>query len=128
MSLHCLIVDDNKLNNILMKKLLTRGCCKKLQIITTTDSVGALDIIVKSNFDFIITDVNMPDMDGIQLTKKIRSLKNIKQPYIVGVTGNEDSYTHQRCITSGMNKVFLKPMQLKVLQELVNYLKNNVYI
>ena len=71
-------------------------------------------------------DCQMPVMDGYEATQKIREYFNAKelpQPIIIAVTGHcENSYV-QRAISSGMNEVSAKPVDLKLIEDVLIKLK-----
>ena len=77
------------------------------------------------SYDLILMDCNMPLMDGYEATTKIRELlyeKNLTQPIISGVTGHIEPAYVKKCITSGMNQVFSKPVNIELLRKLLKKL------
>jgi len=76
------------------------------------------------NYKIILTDFNMPQMDGMEATESIRAFfrsKNVKrkdQPIIIGLTGFSDQKFVNLGLASGMDEVFSKPIYVDKLQEI----------
>ncbi len=79
----------------------------------------ALELFRNNEYDFILMDVQMPVMDGITATKKIRELekekKNKKKVIIVAVTANAMKEDREKCLTSGMDHYITKPFKTEDL-------------
>lgn len=113
-SLTILIVDDHPINRLLLTDQL-----KKIGFNTETaeDGCDALEFISKNHVDIILTDVNMPNMNGYQLATRVREMGN-NLP-IIGVTANAIAEEKQRCIDAGMNDCVSKPVSLTVLRDVL---------
>ncbi|WP_312410478.1 two-component system sensor histidine kinase RcsC [Pseudescherichia sp.] len=107
-----LVVDDHPINRrLLADQLGSLGYqCK-----TANDGVDALNVLSKNHIDIILSDVNMPNMDGYRLTQRIRQL-GLTLP-VVGVTANALAEEKQRCLESGMDSCLSKPVTLDVLEQ-----------
>lgn len=107
-----LVVDDHPINRrLLADQLGSLGYqCK-----TANDGVDALNVLSKNHIDIVLSDVNMPNMDGYRLTQRIRQL-GLTLP-VVGVTANALAEEKQRCIESGMDSCLSKPVTLDVLKQ-----------
>ena len=107
-----LVVDDHPINRrLLADQLGSLGYqCK-----TANDGVDALSVLAKNHIDIVLSDVNMPNMDGYRLTQRIRQL-GLTLP-VVGVTANALAEEKQRCIESGMDSCLSKPVTLDVLKQ-----------
>lgn len=107
-----LMVDDNVANRLLMNKQLTH---LGHQVTEATDGLAALALIDHQRWDLVITDCNMPGMDGYQLTRAIRDLEQTQQlpalP-IIGFTADAMNEARTRCLKAGMNGCLFKPCTL----------------
>jgi signal transduction histidine kinase/CheY-like chemotaxis protein len=103
-----LLVDDNKLNVLLAQTVL-----KKYSILTDVAYNGkeAFDLFEKNDYDLILTDVQMPIMGGVELTRLIRNYadpEKAKVP-VLGVTANIMEDDRKRYLATGINDLVLKP-------------------
>lgn len=120
-SLHILIVEDNKLNQMVMRKLL-QG------FLNTTFSVvengkEAINSLQKEVYDLILMDLQMPIMDGYEATELIRSGKfgkTIGSIPIIAVTADAMEETRQRVLSLGMNDYITKPVKRELLLKKIN--------
>jgi len=119
-----LLVDDNKMNVLLAQTVI-----KKYNVITDTayDGSEALQLFAKNNYDLVLTDVQMPIMGGVELTRMIRADKDkmkAKVP-VLGVTANVLEEDRDKYLASGMNDLVLKPYSEKeLIGKIVNYIAN----
>lgn len=72
--------------------------------------------------DIIITDINMPKMDGIEMTAHIRT-QDKKTP-IIGLTAHTEEEIHEKALLAGMNEIALKPLEREKLISLMEKLLN----
>ncbi|CCK77827.1 Sensor protein [Oleispira antarctica RB-8] len=116
-----LLAEDNEVNAKIASKILT-----KLGIEATVVENGELAIheTTAKTFDLILMDINMPIMDGITATEKIRELSFPKnQVPILALTANAMMEDKERCINAGMNGFISKPIKLeRLVEELDNVL------
>ncbi|WP_051709826.1 hybrid sensor histidine kinase/response regulator [Andreprevotia chitinilytica] len=112
LGLRVLAVDDHPINRLLLKgQLIQLGCVVSL----AKDGYEALRYWESGEkYDVMLTDVNMPGLDGYQLTRTLRR-QGIKVP-IIGVTANALAGELERCRTAGMNDYLPKPVSLAALQ------------
>lgn len=109
-----LVVDDNKMNVLLAQTVL-----RKYEIITDTASDGleAYQLFEKNKYDLVLTDIQMPIMGGVELTRMIRTNEvngNSNVP-ILGVTANVLAEDSEVYLAAGMNDLVLKPYSEKDL-------------
>ncbi|AMO48022.1 Two-component system, NarL family, capsular synthesis sensor histidine kinase RcsC [Enterobacter sp. FY-07] len=107
-----LVVDDHPINRrLLADQLGSLGYqCK-----TANDGIDALNVLSKNHIDIVLSDVNMPNMDGYRLTQRIRQL-GLTLP-VIGVTANALAEEKQRCLESGMDSCLSKPVTLDVIRQ-----------
>ncbi len=114
-----LVAEDNKINQIVTKNL--------LDIIGYTCTVvengfNALQMVQKEDFDLILMDLNMPYLNGIEATKRIREFD--KDTPIIALTAAELSEVKEECLSIGMNDIINKPLNKNDLRNII--LKNLV--
>lgn len=110
-----LVVDDNKINLLVTQKSL-----KKLGFNSKAAMSGpqAIDMVKSTQFDLILMDINMPDMDGFETTAEIRKF-NVHIP-IIALTAVEINEIKEKIKSSGMNDYIIKPYATEVLVEAFN--------
>lgn len=106
-----LVVDDHPINRrLLADQLGSLG----YQVMTANDGVDALSFLNKQSVDIILSDVNMPKMDGYELTRRLRQQGRVLP--VIGVTANALAEEKQRCLDAGMDSCLSKPVTVSVLQ------------
>lgn len=91
------------------------------EVFTAGSGKEALEVIKNNTLDVVFMDMQMPEMDGLETTKIIRteSSKNKDLP-IIALTANAMPGDREKCISSGMNDYATKPVQLNMLQMLIS--------
>ena len=79
----------------------------------------ALNCVGKKNYHCIISDLGLPDMPGEELLPLIRTNHLNKDTPVIVISAHVDEVLKQRCIASGANQVFIKPIDNKLLKELI---------
>lgn len=110
-----LVVDDNPINREVAIGLLT-----KLGVAAEGAANGyeAIALLEKSAFDLVLMDMQMPQMDGLEATRQLRS-SGLTTP-IVGLTANAFESDRQACLEAGMNDHVAKPVTMWKLNELLS--------
>ncbi|WP_196140796.1 GAF domain-containing hybrid sensor histidine kinase/response regulator [Aliikangiella sp. G2MR2-5] len=118
-SLNVLIVEDTAPNALLMSVVMRK---KGHQLTIVDDGQKALQAIKENNFDIVFMDVQMPIMDGLTATRKIRQLKdkNKSNVTIVAMTASALQEDRQACFDAGMDEVQTKPVDFKELFAILN--------
>ena len=114
--LDILIAEDNFVNQKLIERILIR---LGYRTETVSDGAQAVNSIGKSNYNVILMDVRMPEMDGLEATRMIRKMA-IKQPYIIAMTANVMTSDREECVQYGMNNYIPKPI---CMDEVISKLK-----
>lgn len=117
-----LVAEDNLVNQKLIMSILN-----KLGYTATLVENGALayETALKENFDIIIMDLQMPVMDGLDASRKIKSDNAINpKPIIIALTANAMSGDKERCLEAGMDDYMTKPIQIKILEENIKKWRN----
>lgn len=119
-----LLVEDNPTNQFLMEVTFDN---LSLDVIIANDGIEAIEIFKKHNFDLIFMDENMPNMNGIEASKKIIEYEkenNLKHTNIVALTANAQKNDKNRFLNAGMNEYMAKPLDMDILYEVLDkYLK-----
>ena len=107
-----LLVEDNEQLLNIMKRLLGR----RYHVATAKNGVQALNIINKEELDIVVTDVMMPVMDGIELTKNIKSSKDFAQLPVIMLTAKTSDTDENIGYETGADDYITKPFKLENLQ------------
>jgi two-component system, chemotaxis family, chemotaxis protein CheY len=105
----CLVVEDSQVMRQLLVFALQR--VRELEVTEADDGVDALRKLNGAHYDIIITDINMPIMDGLKLIKRIRSDATHKDVPIIVVTTEGSHEDRQRALALGANAYITKPIQ-----------------
>jgi CheY-like chemotaxis protein len=117
-NLSVLLAEDNLINQHLVKRLLE----KRGHSVTVTGSGReALERVEAENFDVIVMDVQMPDMDGLQASARIRELEKRRGTYtpILALTAHTMKGDRERCLAAGMDQFINKPIDSERFVEVV---------
>ncbi|MGL4222196.1 MAG: ATP-binding protein [Shewanella sp.] len=123
---HILVADDDPINRLLMRKQLSQ-----LGISATLVSDGrqAFDKLAAhpEQYDLLITDCHMPELDGFSLTRKVKQEIPQFQGVVIGCTAEDSRLAAEQAEQSGMDKVIYKPYSLMTLRETLSlYLTTQV--
>lgn len=125
-SLNILIVDDNGINQKVVAGFVDKIGGKSLTAGTGAD---ALDLHAKYQFDAILLDIELPDMNGIEVTKIIRALhipSKANLP-IIALTGNTQDEDVRNYTAAGMNDFAGKPITFEKISEILHKIDNGFY-
>lgn len=121
-----LLVEDNELNQLLAVKVFEKWN-KKIDIVD--NGKLAIEKITNNTYDIILMDIQMPEMDGLELTSYIRENMGEKSVIpIIALTAHATVDEEQKCLDSGMNDYLSKPYDFNVLLNKIyqNLNKNKV--
>ena len=110
-----LLVEDNDLNRMVAQNSLQYFNCK---VVEAENGLEAVEILKTNEFDIILMDIQMPEMDGIEATKVIRNKLNIKTP-IIALTANAFKTEIEKCRKAGMDDYVTKPFDETILLETI---------
>ncbi len=102
---HILIVDDNKTNLATARSVLN----DIYKVTAVTMGSQALKFLENNSCDLILLDINMPEMDGFEVMKKIRENKKLSDVPIIFLTADTDAQTESRCLEEGAVDFIAKP-------------------
>ena len=115
-----LVAEDDPVSQLLTRDLLSRRGALVTVAATGTEAVAAA---AGGGFDLVLMDVRMPEMDGLEASRRIRSLSNGGPP-IVALTANALAGERERCLAAGMDGYLTKPLEPEGLYaELCHWLR-----
>jgi two-component system, chemotaxis family, chemotaxis protein CheY len=110
-----LIADDSKTSQMLVKTTLQR--IPDLEFVTADDGRAALDVVEKGHIDLLVTDINMPEMDGIELVRAVRARTDTRSLPILIITAKGEEAARDQGLALGANGYILKPVSGRELAE-----------
>ncbi|MEO0585108.1 MAG: ATP-binding protein, partial [Bacteroidota bacterium] len=111
-----LIAEDNRINQRIAQKIFgSLG----YEIHLVPDGQKAWEAVTKRKYDVIMMDVQMPILDGLAATQKIRQSPIFPQPIIIAMTANAMQEDRQRCLDAGMDDYITKPIKPSSIQEVL---------
>ena len=111
-----LVAEDSSVIQNLLKKILMFENCK---ITPAKDGQLAFDKFENDDFDLVIMDINLPTVDGLEVTRRIRASKKNGLVPIIGISGNAKNLPEESFFEAGMNEYLQKPLEYDKLIELV---------
>ena len=116
-----LIAEDSSVIQNLTKKILQM---QNYQIFSAKNGLKVLQMLEKDDFDIILMDINMPQMDGMECAQKIRAIDDSKkaQVPIVAITGNAKNFSMEDFKSVGINDYLQKPLNFDKLVDIVKNL------
>jgi len=102
-----LIIEDSTFNQLILKSYLED---KTYNITTVKHGKEALELLKTRNFNLIILDLYLPDIDGIDLLKEIRKMESTRFVPVIIITARDDTQTKVNGLESGANDYLVKPV------------------
>jgi len=107
-----LLVEDNPFNQQVARELLEQAGAA---VTVAGDGAQALAAMARARFDCVLMDVQMPVMDGLEATRRIRADPALKETLVVAMTANAGVDDRTRCLEAGMNEFLAKPVVPELL-------------
>lgn len=117
-----LVVDDNQTNLAFVRVLLKE---QPIQLTLATTGQEALELCHQHNFDVILLDIQLPDINGVEVAKQLRALPAYQTVPILAFTAHALEQEKAEFIAAGMNDVILKPLQANKLQQILHWCSVN---
>ncbi|WP_295797990.1 response regulator [uncultured Microbulbifer sp.] len=102
-----LVVDDYEANRLLMSELLR---AQNIETVIASSGEEALSLWRKQHFDMVFMDIQMPNMDGIEATARIRSEESGRRTPIIALTAHVGTEEKSRLLTAGLDDYLSKPV------------------
>jgi CheY-like chemotaxis protein/HPt (histidine-containing phosphotransfer) domain-containing protein/anti-sigma regulatory factor (Ser/Thr protein kinase) len=120
-SLHVLLIEDNKVNRILAERQMAR-LGHRLQI--AVDGESGVRAVLDGDYDVVLMDRHLPDIDGIESTRRIRAGERTRTPPrhtpIIAVTADASPGHREECLAAGMDGFLTKPLDLEQLRAAID--------
>ena len=115
---YVLLVEDNETNQLVLTHKLNKYGC---QVDCAGNGFEALEKVADNQFDLVVMDVSMPEMNGLVATQNIRAYEEEtgKHVAIVGLTAHALKGDREMCINAGMDDYVPKPISVSKLQETI---------
>jgi PAS domain S-box-containing protein len=115
--LEILLVEDNLVNQKVALRYLER---MGYAAATAMNGLEGFKAVAEGRFRLVFMDMQMPEMDGLEATREIRTkLPKEQQPIIVALTANAMQGDRERCISAGMDDYITKPIKIEDIQEVI---------
>ncbi|MFP4069737.1 MAG: response regulator [Verrucomicrobiota bacterium] len=122
-SLHILLVEDNPVNQeIASRRLEKMG--HRLSVVA--NGLLAVEAVRERRFDCILMDIQMPEMDGYEATRRIREMeqaRSLTPSFIVAMTAHAMKGDAEKCLSSGMDDYLPKPFRVERLKEILDHVQ-----
>ncbi|MEE8526209.1 MAG: ATP-binding protein, partial [Thermoanaerobaculia bacterium] len=111
--LHILVAEDNAVNQKVALSMLER---MGYRADFAGDGLEVLQALDRQNYDVILMDIQMPEIDGLETARRIRRRSDEPGPWIVAMTAGAMSGDREKCFEAGMNDYLSKPVRIDELQ------------
>lgn len=115
-----LVVEDNPINQRVMVRMLDKLGFPDIDL--ASNGIEALKCTERKHYDIVFMDVQMPEMDGITATQRLRERddnKPIAQPVIIALTAGALKGDKEMCLQAGMDHYLVKPVKLEELSKML---------
>ncbi len=120
MSIKILYIEDNPQNMRLVRKILGAA---GYHVIEAVDGESGFRALLESQPNIVLMDVNLPDIDGLELTQRIKSNSELASIPIIALTANAMHGDRERCLDAGCNGYIPKPVtKLNLLSTIASFL------
>ncbi|MDB5033385.1 MAG: rpfC [Chlorobi bacterium] len=119
--LRVLVAEDNPVNQLLARRVLEKD---GHAVVVAENGLLALDLLLAGTFDLVLMDVQMPELDGLQVTRMVRERERASGGHviIIAMTAHALKGDRERCLEAGMDGFIPKPIRFPKLFELMEEL------
>jgi CheY-like chemotaxis protein len=111
-----LLVEDNAINRMVAEEMLTLA---GLQVTAVGSGREALEAVEREEFDVLLMDVQMPDMDGMETTRRLKSNPRHRPRPVIALTAHAMSGDRERFLAAGMDDYVTKPIDEETLLKVI---------
>jgi CheY-like chemotaxis protein/anti-sigma regulatory factor (Ser/Thr protein kinase) len=112
-----LAVEDNPVGLTVLRHALAR---RSVEVHCAMSGAAALEAAAKRRYDLVLMDLQMPEMDGLETTRRMRTLPGYETVPILALTANSSDEIRARCLLAGMQAFLSKPVEAAELWALVS--------
>ncbi len=121
-----LVVDDmSSMRNVMVHMLINLGYN---QTDEASSGLQALKMLRLDNYELLITDLHMPNLDGEQLLRKVRGDKKLHNLPVLMVSSEDDKVKIMQLIEGDVTGFMVKPFNLNTLKKQINWIRNNINV
>ncbi len=113
-----LYIEDNPLNMRLVRKILNH---MGYQMIEAMDGLTGLEMARTDRPDLILMDVNLPDIDGLEVTRQLKAIPNLRHIPVIALTANAMHGDREHCLAAGCDGYIAKPVARQELRNVVEH-------
>ncbi|MBK7964720.1 MAG: response regulator [Bacteroidetes bacterium] len=124
-TLNILLAEDNRVNLFITESMLNDW---GFNVDVAEDGAEVIRMMELKDYDMVLMDIQMPIMDGLEATKKIREMRDPKKSKVpvIALTANTGRHAHQQFMTFGMNDWVVKPFKEETLyRKMARHLRGN---
>ncbi|MBT3309258.1 MAG: response regulator [Gammaproteobacteria bacterium] len=107
-----LLVDDSRVNQLVAQQILLAAGAK---VAVVDDGKKAVEATRQQSFDLVLMDIYMPEMDGYEATRQIRTRFSARKLPVIAMTGGSSETDERQAAEVGMNGYLFKPIELEAL-------------
>ncbi|MGE5650414.1 response regulator [Noviherbaspirillum sp. UKPF54] len=111
-----LVAEDNTVNQKVVQQLLAH---LGYRADVVASGVEVLDALERQNYDVVLMDVQMPEMDGLEATRRLRARFGDGPPRVIAMTANAMPGDREKCLAAGMNAYVSKPVELEDIRNVL---------
>ena len=115
-------VEDNLDNRILVRRLLSSASYRVVEAVNAYEAITSLR---KYSPDLILMDINIPDVDGYTLTRKLKTIPSVKKIPIIAITANAMRGDREKTLSAGCDGYIEKPIDIDNFITQIEFFLNN---
>jgi two-component system cell cycle response regulator DivK len=110
--LKILYIEDNRDNRILVRRVLE---AEGYQVLEAADGPSGVEIAMATRPALILMDINLPKVDGFQVTGRLKAMEELRDVPIIAVTANVMKGDHEKTLEAGCSGYIQKPIDIDLL-------------
>lgn len=116
-----LYIEDNPGNRMLVRRILM---VEDYEVLEAEDGPAGIDVAMHAHPDLILMDMNLPDVDGYEMTQRMREIPELREVPIIAMTANVMQGDREKALQAGCNGYIPKPIDVDELpNQIARFLK-----